>query len=76
MAKTYCPECDAVITVDKPADGALITCPECGIDLEIVSAEPFEVDYPYDDDWDDDADDDWDDDDDDDDDGIEEDDDY
>jgi alpha-aminoadipate carrier protein LysW len=56
MPKTYCPDCDAVISVDDPRVGATITCRECGTDLEIISANPFEVDYPldYDEDWDDD----------------------
>ena len=54
MPKTYCPECDAVISVNNPREGATISCPECGEELEIVSADPFEVDFPLDDDWDDD----------------------
>ena len=54
MPKTYCPECDAIITVEKPRDGAMITCSVCGEELEIISTDPFEVDFPLDDeDWDD-----------------------
>lgn len=55
MPKTYCPNCDAVIGMDNPREGAMITCQECGTELEIVSADPFEVDFPldYDEDWDD-----------------------
>jgi hypothetical protein len=34
-------------------DGAMITCPVCGEELEIISTDPFEVDFPLDDDWDD-----------------------
>jgi alpha-aminoadipate carrier protein LysW len=56
MPKTYCPECDTVISVNNPREGATIRCPECGEELEIVSADPFEVDFPLDDDWDDDGD--------------------
>jgi alpha-aminoadipate carrier protein LysW len=52
MAKTYCPECDAVISVNDPREGANIKCPECGVELEIIATDPFEVDYPLDDDWD------------------------
>jgi hypothetical protein len=61
MPKTYCPNCDAVIIADRPREGSTITCRDCDTDLEIISASPFEVDYPvdYDEDWDDD--DDWDD---------------
>jgi alpha-aminoadipate carrier protein LysW len=56
MSKTYCPDCDAVISVDDPREGAKVTCRECGTELEIISTNPFEVDYPldYDEDWDDD----------------------
>jgi len=39
-----CPVCDA--DVEAPADaveGELITCDECGCELEVTSVEPFEV---------------------------------
>jgi len=54
MAKTYCPSCDAVISKDDPKEGAMITCRECDTELEIISVDPFEVDFPldYDEDWD------------------------
>lgn len=58
MPKTYCPNCDSVITVDKPRMGAVLTCRECGQELEIISTSPFEVDFPLDEDWEDE---DWDD---------------
>ena len=57
MAKTYCITCDAEIVVQYPRMGAKLTCPECGEELEVISTDPFDVDYPYDDDWDDDWDD-------------------
>ena len=55
MPKTYCPNCDAVISVDSPREGATVTCRECGTELEIISTNPFEVDFPldFDEDWDD-----------------------
>ena len=54
MPKTYCPACDEVISLDRPREGASITCRGCGTELEIISVEPFEVDFPleYDDSWD------------------------
>ncbi len=60
MPKTYCPDCDAVISVDDPREGAMIKCPECDMELEIISLDPFEVDFPLDldEDGDDDDDDD------------------
>lgn len=47
MAQTTveCPECAA--TVPLPADvveGEIVQCPECGVELEIVSLDPLEVD--------------------------------
>jgi lysine biosynthesis protein LysW len=55
MHKTYCPNCDAVISADNPREGTMITCRGCGQELEVISADPFEVDFPldYDEDWDD-----------------------
>jgi alpha-aminoadipate carrier protein LysW len=57
MAKTYCPSCDAVITRDSPQMGAKVTCNDCGTELEVISTNPFEVDFPldYEEDWDDEA---------------------
>ncbi|MBN2339523.1 MAG: hypothetical protein JXP48_13405 [Acidobacteria bacterium] len=67
---SYCPECDAVIEEDIEEVGEIITCPECGVELEVISLDPLEFDLaPVDDDEDDfdfddddDEDDDWDDD--------------
>ena len=52
MPRTYCPECDAAITREYPREGDQFRCFECGVELEVVSADPFEVYFPYDDDWD------------------------
>jgi len=60
MARTYCITCDAEIMMDNPHMGMKFPCPECGDQLEVVSVDPFDVDYPYDDDWDDDWDEEWD----------------
>jgi alpha-aminoadipate carrier protein LysW len=63
MAKAYCPNCDAAVIKDNPHLGVMVTCRECGTELEIISTNPFEVDFPidYDDeelskDWDEDED--------------------
>jgi len=58
MARTYCITCDAEIVIENPRLGAKVTCPDCGDQLEVVSTDPLDVDYPYDD-WDDEWDDDW-----------------
>lgn len=61
MARTYCPECDAVISVAGPEIGARIRCPECNVELEVISVQPFDVYFPFDEDWDEDQGQDWDD---------------
>ncbi|MGD2177237.1 MAG: hypothetical protein PVG71_05380 [Anaerolineae bacterium] len=61
MAMTYCLSCDGEIRADNPRLGAQIACPECGDVLEVISTDPFDVDYPLDEDSDDE---DWDDEDD------------
>ena len=41
---TECPVCDALI--ERPEDvvvGELITCADCGTELEVVSTDPFTV---------------------------------
>jgi alpha-aminoadipate carrier protein LysW len=40
-----CPECDNPldIDVDDIEEGEIVTCDECGTDLEIVSSDPLEL---------------------------------
>ena len=49
-----CPECDAEIEVDEfdVDKGDLISCPDCGSNLEVTSTSPLELE-PADDDDDD-----------------------
>jgi alpha-aminoadipate carrier protein LysW len=53
-----CPECDADVHVDTDADkGDIVSCEECGTDLELVGLDPVELDIveeDYDDDEDED----------------------
>ena len=66
---SYCPECEAVIDEEFEDVGELITCPECGVELEVISLDPLEFDLaPVDDEeeeddfnFDDSDEDDWDD---------------
>jgi alpha-aminoadipate carrier protein LysW len=52
---SYCPECEAVIDEEFEDVGEVISCPECGIELEVISIDPVEFDLaPIDDDDDDD----------------------
>ena len=70
---SYCPECEAAIDEEFEDVGEIISCPECGVELEVISVDPVEFDLaPMDDEEDDedefslddtDEDDDWDDDD-------------
>jgi lysine biosynthesis protein LysW len=53
MAKTYCPECDTVITVVDPELGALFKCSECDVELEVISTDPFDVYFYFEEEWDD-----------------------
>jgi alpha-aminoadipate carrier protein LysW len=40
-----CPECDADVHVDTDADkGDVVSCDECGTDLEVVGLDPVELD--------------------------------
>jgi alpha-aminoadipate carrier protein LysW len=46
-----CPECDAEVHVDTDADkGDIMSCEECGTDLEIVGLDPVELDIVEDED--------------------------
>ena len=36
-----CPECDAVITMQKPMKGEIVVCPDCGAELEVTSVDPL-----------------------------------
>ena len=42
----HCPECEAVVEIDldEVEEGQLVSCPECGMDLEVVSTNPVELD--------------------------------
>ena len=40
-----CPECDnpIVVNTDDVEEGETLQCEECGVDLEVVSVDPFEL---------------------------------
>lgn len=51
-----CVECDAELNVSgRVRLGQRIVCPNCGVELEVISTNPMEVDVAYDDseEWDD-----------------------
>lgn len=40
-----CPDCEAEVHVDTDTDkGDIVSCDECGIDLEVVGLDPVELD--------------------------------
>ena len=52
MEVTNCLSCEAEIRLRKPAKiGMLVTCAECGAELEVVWLDPLELDWPFIDDW-------------------------
>jgi len=40
---TQCPQCDAVLQKNEMIEGEIFSCPECGTELEVATAEPFSV---------------------------------
>lgn len=56
MPTAVCPECDEEVYVDADSEqGDVVTCDECGADLEVVGLDPIELDlYEGGDDTDDD----------------------
>jgi alpha-aminoadipate carrier protein LysW len=49
-----CPECEADVEIDEydVDKGEIISCPECGVELEVVGLSPLELDVaPQEDDW-------------------------
>jgi alpha-aminoadipate carrier protein LysW len=46
----YCPECEAEIDEEFEDVGEVISCPECGVELEVIAVDPVEFDLaPVDD---------------------------
>ncbi len=42
---TTCPECDADIAIAAGTmENELLACPDCGVELEIISLDPLEID--------------------------------
>ncbi len=41
----HCPDCEALVDIeqDEVEEGQILSCPECGVDLEVISTNPLEV---------------------------------
>ena len=48
-----CPECTAELELEYFIQGEIIPCPDCGIELEVISVDPMELDLAseVDEDW-------------------------
>ena len=45
MPTVVCPECSEDVYVDAESEqGDVVSCDECGVDLEVVGLDPFELD--------------------------------
>lgn len=45
MSTATCPECDADVAIPADAmENELISCPDCGSELEIISLNPVQLD--------------------------------
>lgn len=45
MPTTVCPECEEKVFVDAESEqGDVVSCEECGADLEVVGLDPVELD--------------------------------
>ncbi|MBC7259125.1 MAG: hypothetical protein H5T65_07730 [Chloroflexi bacterium] len=48
MPSVSCPECGATLPIGKYAEvGAKVVCPQCGAKLEVINANPPEVDWVF-----------------------------
>ena len=53
MNVAKCISCDNEIRLRRPPKiGMLVTCPECGAELELIWLDPLELDWPFIDEWD------------------------
>jgi alpha-aminoadipate/glutamate carrier protein LysW len=43
MSAAHCPECDAEINLANVVVGEIVVCSDCGVDLEVTSLNPPEV---------------------------------
>ena len=40
---TQCPECEANLLLNDMIAGEIFSCPDCGVELEVSTAQPFAV---------------------------------
>ena len=40
---TKCPECDADVQTAAMVEGQIVVCPDCAVELEVISLDPPEL---------------------------------
>lgn len=40
---TTCPECEANLVLANPMQGEIVPCSDCGVDLEVISVDPLQL---------------------------------
>lgn len=45
VAAADCPECEALLLLDRPAQAEIFTCPVCGADLQVRGGYIEEMSY-------------------------------
>jgi len=43
VTSPVCPECEASIALSSPLRGEIVTCPECGAELEVTAINPVQL---------------------------------
>ncbi len=41
--EAICPECEGPLSLKSPMQGEIVPCPSCGVDLEVVSISPLQL---------------------------------
>ena len=41
--QAICPECEGPLSLKSPMQGEIVPCPSCGVDLEVVSISPLQL---------------------------------
>jgi lysine biosynthesis protein LysW len=55
MYRALCPDCGEIVQLAERAQvGDRVACVECGVELEVLSVYPLDLDYVLEDDWEDD----------------------
>ena len=57
MAMAICPACEGQVNMQGQVEmGQAVVCPHCSEELEVIDVDPLELDWAYDEEWDEDED--------------------